>query len=173
MRGELVGLLALGAAAALFWPRRASAAVRQVDVPGGGTQPRGIRNNNPGNLRAGDNWRGLAEPPTDDAGYLRFVRPEDGVRAMTINLLNQQRRHGLTTIRGIISKYAPPSENDTAAYVAAVAHDTGRGPDEPVDLVNNYGLLVDFVNAIIYHENGVNPYSAGVIDEGINAGLAA
>lgn len=146
--------------------------MREV-VTASGVQKRGIRNNNPGNIRPGDSWQGLAEPSVDEAGYLRFTDAVYGIRALTKNLLNQQRHHGLTTIRGIITKYAPPSDNnDTPAYIAAVAHDTGRDPDEPVDLVNNYGLLVDFVNAIIYHENGVNPYSTALVAEGINLALA-
>lgn len=60
--------------------------------------PRGIRNNNPGNIRHSDQWKGLT-PEQPDPDFCTFSTPEYGIRAMGVILLNYQRKHGLKTIR--------------------------------------------------------------------------
>jgi hypothetical protein len=75
---------------------------------------------------------------------------------------------GITTVRGIISRWAPPGDNnDTAAYVDAVASHLHVRPDAPLDLKT---ALAPLIAAIIQHENGIQPYSAATINRGI--GLA-
>lgn len=133
--------------------------------------PRGIRNNNPGNLRPGSQWKGLATPSIDSGNFLIFISPYWGIRALTIDLLNKQKR-GLNTIRKIINVYAPPVENNTTAYIAAIARATNTGADEGIDLAANYGKLYNFVTGIISHENGQMPYTEQQIREGIDAGLS-
>lgn len=131
------------------------------------TLPRGIRNNNPGNIRlSADNWQGLRTEQTDGA-FFQFEQPEYGIRAMTRVLQNYQGKHGINTIRGIISRWAPGIENNTAAYIAAVSRAVGVHPDERIN-VNE--IMMPLVNAIIVHENGQNPYSLTTISAGI--GLA-
>jgi hypothetical protein len=49
-------------------------------------------------------------------------------------LITYQDKHGLRSIRQIISRWAPPVENNTNAYVRAVAADTGLDADQPLDL---------------------------------------
>lgn len=76
---------------------------------------RSERNNNPGNIRlTGDRWRGQVLPPPD-RGFVTFAEPKWGYRALFVILEGYMIRHGLVTIRGIIGRYAPPSENATAA----------------------------------------------------------
>jgi len=83
--------------------------------------PRGIRNNNPGNIRRSDDqWRGLAADQTD-ADFFRFAEPRFGIRAMARILQVYQEHHGLRTIREIINRWAPSVENPTGDYVTAVA----------------------------------------------------
>jgi hypothetical protein len=97
--------------------------------------PRSVRNNNPGNLRADgkSNWQGMTG--VDPQGFVQFDTPENGQRALGINLANQSQLHGLNTVRGIVGKYAPPSDgNDTSAYIAKVAQGLGVGPDDQIDL---------------------------------------
>jgi len=91
-------------------------------------KPRGIRNNNPGNIRRnGDPWQGLAETQGDKE-FFTFATPVYGIRALARTLITYQDRHGLRTIRQIISRWAPPVENDTESYVKAVtAATTGIG----------------------------------------------
>lgn len=130
------------------------------------SQPRGIRNHNPGNIRRSkDPWQGLAAQQTDK-DFLTFEAPKWGIRALARTLITYQDRHGLNTVRGIISRWAPPNENNTLAYVRAVAAAVGVGPDDVIDL-QHYEILRPMVVAIIKHENGMQPYSAAQIDAGL------
>lgn len=91
---------------------------------------RGLRNNNPGNIRHdGTCWQGERVPSTDRA-FKQFTSMAYGYRAMFKLLTNYARLHGCQTIRKIISRWAPPSENDTAAYIATVSRLTGIAPDQ-------------------------------------------
>ncbi|EBG6403350.1 structural protein [Salmonella enterica] len=124
--------------------------------------PRGIRNNNPGNIRWGDDWQGLvAKSRRTDKAFCQFTTPEYGIRAMIIILRNYQRRHGLNTVTGIINRWAPSSENNTQAYINSVAQATGVAPDKPIDTTDSR-FMVKLLQAIIRHENGVQPYDFSV-----------
>lgn len=131
---------------------------------------RGIRNNNPGNLEFDPNitWDGQVGV---DGPYLIFATPQKGIRAMTKNLVNQQKLHGLNTVADIITKYAPPNENDTAAYIADVANKLGVNPNQAIDVAS---VAPTFVQAIIKHENGVQPYDLATLNQGlVSAGVNA
>lgn len=80
---------------------------------------RGYRNNNPGNLRHGSKWQGLA-PTQTDASFCQFVSMTMGMRALC-KLLSNYIKNGHNTIQKIVSRYAPSSENNTAAYIATVS----------------------------------------------------
>jgi hypothetical protein len=133
---------------------------------------RGERNNNPGNLRElpGDHWEG-ERATDDDPEFEEFDAPEDGIRALAKTLLTYQRKHGLATLRQIITRWAPPSENDTEAYIEAVAGALTVSADQPIDLTDR-NLLVDLVKAIICRENGRCIYSDATILSGVNRALA-
>ncbi|EPR43137.1 hypothetical protein dsx2_2497 [Desulfovibrio sp. X2] len=112
--------------------------------------PRGIRNNNPGNIRkSAADWRGEVEG--EDTAFETFDTPEDGLRALGKILLRYERDYGLNTVRGILTRYAPACENDTAGYIAHVAERMGVSPDEPVDVAAN---LPQLMRAIVAHECG-------------------
>jgi len=113
--------------------------------------PRGVRNNNPGNLRISSNaWQGKVTPNTDGT-FEQFDTMANGVRALAVTLTNYQRLHGLNTVRDLITRW---SATDQAAYVANVASALGVDPDAPID-VNDPATLTALVNAIITQENGV------------------
>lgn len=131
--------------------------------------PRGIRNHNPGNIRHGDKWLGLA-PAQDDPAFCSFVSPEHGIRAMAVILLNYQRKHGLETVREIISRWAPPCENDTEAYAAHVARVLGVDADARITVADR---LPEIIPAIIRHENGRQPYDHATIQRGIVMAMEA
>lgn len=98
---------------------------------------RADRNNNPGNLRADgrSQWQGMTG--VDDGGFVVFDTPENGQRAAGINLANQTRLHGINTLRGLIAKYAPASDdNDVDAYVNSVSQQTGIQPDQQVNFAD-------------------------------------
>lgn len=134
------------------------------------TDPRGIRNNNPGNIdyhESSDPWLGLADPPTDGR-FCRFTDPVYGLRAILKVLLTYQRQYGLKTVRGLINRWAPPGENDTDSYVQDVASYAGIGPDDEVD-VSSRPTALALLARITYHENGVQPYPVSLLDQAITA----
>jgi hypothetical protein len=128
---------------------------------------RGYRNRNPGNIEhvPANKWQGLADPPSDGR-FCRFVSHEHGIRALAALLTTYQDRHGLRTVRDIIGRWAPPRENDTGAYVAAVARRLGVGADDPVDL-HRHDQLRPMVEAIIAHECAGLAYPPAVIDRAL------
>lgn len=128
----------------------------------GNKNPRGIRNNNPGNIRWGDEWQGLVDKiQRTDKSFCQFTSPEFGIRAKIIILRNYQSKYGLKTITGIIKRWAPPNENDTKAYIRSVAQATGTDADKPIDLTDSRKLF-PLLQAIIRHENGTQPYEYDV-----------
>jgi hypothetical protein len=137
-------------------------------------QSRGYRNRNPGNIDhvPANRWQGLADPPIEPAPpggrarFCRFVSHEYGIRALAMLLTTYQDRHGLRTIQGIVSRWAPGVENNTAAYVRHVCELTGRRPADILDL-HAYEDLRPLVVAIITHELGGNPYAPPTIDGGL------
>jgi len=119
---------------------------------------RGLRNNNPGNIRPGQHFRG--EIGTD-GGYVVFGTAFDGIRAIAVDLLTKM-EHAVDTVAEIVTRYAPPAENDTKAYIAAVCHDTGFKCDDILNL-NHPEQLQPLVRAIILHECGSCPYTSDLI----------
>jgi len=98
--------------------------------------PRGIRNNNPLNIRrtAKDQWKGLRAKQTD-ASFCQFESLDYGWRAAFYLLTRTYyHKYRLYTIRAIISKWAPPNENLTSTYIENVSRLTGIPPDEPIGI---------------------------------------
>lgn len=130
--------------------------------------PLGIRSNNPGNLRPEtDKWKGaINQTCTAKAGcYLVFQSYEWGIRAIYRNLMTYRNNYGIKTVRGIITRWAPPKDNNmSGAYIASVAKALNVSPDT-VLAPTQYPSLV---KAIIKHENGIQPYTDAQIQFGIN-----
>jgi hypothetical protein len=124
--------------------------------------PRGIRNNNPGNIRRDDTaWVGLAADQTDPDFFV-FSEAIWGLRAI-LRIIHSYEGRGLTTVRGWITAWAPPSDgNDTDAYVAAVAAAVGVDPDDTVS-IENAATASAVLGAIVTEENGVQPYGTDVL----------
>lgn len=141
-----------------------------------GMTTRAVRNNNPGNLEAGTKWLGLMPPgqmTPEQAAETRFAvfeAPKWGFRAMAIILLRYQRIHGLNTVRGIINRWAPPSENNTFAYVQAVCKDIKKNPDAPLDL-SNAETLRGLCKAIAVHESGGWFFTSTDLNDGVSLAL--
>lgn len=118
------------------------------------TLPRGLRNNNPGNIRrSSDRWLGLA-PVQADPDFFQFAYISYGYRALIITLQNYRRKHGLQTIADMIRRWAPTNENNTAAYVRSVCHEM-QVPDCYVPDIEDKGTMCALAAAISKHENGV------------------
>lgn len=117
--------------------------------------PRGIRNNNPGNIRLSKtDWKG--EVKGGDKVFETFKTPEDGLRALMLILMTYYTKYRLTTVRAIINRWAPPSENDTEAYIKQVSWRVGVSSDQTIDLLDK-GILISIAKGIVIHENGAPP----------------
>ncbi len=133
--------------------------------------PRGIRNNNPGNIdRTAEKWQGMAADQSSDSRFVVFSAPVWGLRALAKVLLSYQRKHGLRTPAAIIGRWAPPVENDTGAYVRQVAKALGVGVGDQIDL-QQPDTLQRILPAIVQHENGQQPYPAALIAEAVRLAL--
>lgn len=128
------------------------------------TVTRAERNNNPGNIRKGSNWQGLAGKQPD-ADFCTFTDASFGFRALAKVLL-QYRAQGRDTLRQIIERWAPSNENNTNAYIAAVAGRMKVDPDIHLD-VADYTQMAPLVDAITRHESGRNIWSRDVMDKGL------
>ena len=115
---------------------------------------RGIDNCNPGNIRLSKVFYRGEVQPSQDAAFKQFGSMEWGYRAMFVLLDTYARRYGLNTIRGMISRYAPPSENNTEAYIAAICEWTGIAADEVLDTRSRQDM-VPIVVAMSRIENGL------------------
>ena len=94
--------------------------------------PRCMRNNNPLNIRRGANWIGLA-PEQTDREFCRFSSMVYGWRAAFVLLTRTYYfKYHLSTIRKIITRWAPPRENKTEGYISHVSKKTGLPPDESI-----------------------------------------
>lgn len=115
--------------------------------------PRGVRNCNPGNIREdGVRWKGEIRPSADPA-FKQFRSMAWGYRAMFVTLNTYRRRYGLNTLRSMIHRWAPPSENDTAVYVKYVAAHSGIAPDAELDTLRPESMC-PLVAAMSRMENG-------------------
>lgn len=115
---------------------------------------RGLRNCNPGNIRRSKvRYKGEVQP-SRDAEFKEFCSMGYGYRAMFVLLDSYRSRYGLCTIRQMLGRYAPPSENFTEGYVRFVSSRTGIAPDE---IVNTRAAcdMVPIVAAMSQIENGV------------------
>lgn len=126
--------------------------------------PRGIRNNNPGNIdRTADRWQGMSADQSQDSRFVVFDSPLWGIRALARVLMNYASKYGADTIGEIVARWAPTNENDTSAYVTAVSRATGIAPNIPITDAD----LPAVVAAIIHHENGQQPYAPELIAQAV------
>ncbi len=122
---------------------------------------RGLRNRNPGNIRLSSvRYKGEVEKSTDTA-FKQFRGMEWGYRAMFVTLNTYFKRHGLNTIREMISRWAPPVENHTDTYINTVGRRAMMDVDTPVDTTQREAM-VPLVAAMSFVENGVAAHWATV-----------
>jgi hypothetical protein len=127
--------------------------------------PRGVRNNNPLNIRKSNaEWVGMA-PVQSDPDFVQFDDAVYGIRA-GCKIIKTYVNRGLNTISKIISTWAPPSDNNpTDAYVANVAGACGINPTDIIDLSVIFPKLI---GAMIKQEQGLpDLYPDDVIAQGI------
>ena len=114
--------------------------------------PRGLRNNNPLNIRIGNTWLGERVHPTDDE-FEEFVSLAYGVRAAFVILRRYIRRYKLNTVRLIVERWAPRTENETEKYIQFVCKDTGLMPDTAIQYQDK-DTMCKIVGAMAFIECG-------------------
>jgi len=116
--------------------------------------PRGLRNNNPGNIRiTKDKWKGL-RPVQEDKEFFQFSDMKWGYRALIRTLQNYHRLHGCRTIADYINRWAPEHENNTSGYISRVCKEM-QVPTTYVPDVEDKTTMCAFAAAISQVENGV------------------
>ena len=118
--------------------------------------PRGIRNNNPLNIRRSkDKWKGMRAVQSD-AQFVQFESLEWGWRAAFYLLTRTYyHKYRLFTIRAIVQKWAPAIENNTKAYINNVSRLTGIDPDEPLGIPSEKpSRWIALGTAMAIQENG-------------------
>ena len=117
-------------------------------------KPRGLRNNNPGNIRiTKDKWKGI-RPVQEDKEFFQFSDMKWGYRALIRTLQNYRRRHGCQTIADFIRRWAPSTENNTGGYISRVCKEM-QVPTTYVPDVEDKTTMCAFAAAISQVENGV------------------
>lgn len=125
-----------------------------------GAGVRAVRNNNPGNIRIGAQWQGLlprASMTADQAAetaFCVFLTPVYGFRAMGEIFHTYYRQDGVRTLQQAINRWAPPTENNTDAYVQAVCDYTAYKPDAVFPFLGNIPALATLLKAVSIHEAG-------------------
>ena len=128
--------------------------------------PKGVINNNPGNLKkpGKDDWDGATG--YDNNGFAIFKSPYMGIRALTKLLSNYYNKQKLDTVTKIIGRYAPATENPTSAYIVNVSNILGVQPTEKINL-NDYNTIHKLIKGIlkqeIGHEHANKNYSDSMI----------
>ena len=125
--------------------------------------PRGLRNNNPGNIRINDDLFQGEIRPSKDKSFKQFTTMAYGYRSMFKILSNYFKNYKLDTIRKMITRWAPPEDNNhTEAYIKAVSDYAGIPADDPIN-VNDREQMIRIVAGMSKVENGVEADMLDVI----------
>lgn len=129
--------------------------------PAPGKMSRGLRNNNPGNIRP------VSRNQANDGAFTIYRTPEEGWGALG-KQLKAYANAGLDNVASIISKYAPSSENNTGAYIQSVTANMSRRLGSDVGALSRLDLsdprvLKALMQSITEHENfrGASQYFEG------------
>lgn len=123
--------------------------------------PRGLRNNNPGNIRLNSTvWKGEMRP-SQDKEFCQFQTIAYGYRALIKLLQNYRKLHGCKTIADFINRWAPPSENNTSGYISRVCCEM-QVPSTYVPDIEDKSTMCAFAAAISLVENGISAVMADV-----------
>lgn len=148
------GLVAIATACVLVLKRKKSGnSQTDTDMNTNSNLPRGYRNNNPLNIRysKSNSWLGKVVPNTDGS-FEQFTSMQYGYRA-ALYLIRRYIAAGNNTVEGIISKWAPATENNTQRYIQRVCSTTGYTADT---VINAYSKeqMCNLVYAMAIVENG-------------------
>jgi hypothetical protein len=178
-RARLIVLFGLfGATAALYWWIRtqggtaAAGSIADTLASAGDSivsTIRGIRNNNPGNIKynVANDWQG--QTGQDSGGFATFDTEANGIRAIAVILKNYSSHYGLNTVDGLIRRW---SATDQDAYVANVSAALGVSPYDSIDITDT-ATLTTVVDAIIAQEDSRAAELALSLSGAIDSGIAS
>ncbi|MGC0863487.1 hypothetical protein [Pantoea agglomerans] len=134
-------------------------------------EPRGIRNNNPGNLNfAGQ--AGATKEGGENGRFAVFESMRDGISALYRQIQLYFSR-GVNTIESVVNKYAPADDNNNVqAYIKQLVGATGKQADEKLS-GEDTETVFKLIRGIINHENGKGYVSDQDILSGIQVGSTA
>jgi len=117
-------------------------------------ETRGIRNNNPLNIRHGKSvWKGMSGTQTDPS-FVQFSERVYGYRAAFV-LISNYILKGMNTLKRIICRWAPPSDgNNTYSYIKHVSDTTGIGVETPLDFEEEE-KMVEIMRSMAQIESGI------------------
>jgi hypothetical protein len=138
--------------------------------------PRGIRNNNPGNIIASPFATRMGATGVDDKGFAIFPDASAGERA-AVSLLGVYGQQGRNTIEQIVNKWSPPNApgntpQATQAYVNFVSQQLGVAPNAPLNMQDPQ-VLQRIAAAQFKFENGIGPLGQGAAPQAMAPGAPA
>lgn len=129
----------------------------------------GYKGCNPLNVKVfGNKWDGLIG--NDEKQHGIFATPMDGIRAGVKVIQCYDKKYGINTVEGIISRFAAAEDSTRSAYISNVCKAVGVAPDEKLD-VKNPEVMQKLITAMIKQEIGGVAYSEETISAGVRAGL--
>lgn len=126
---------------------------------------RGVRNNNPGNIRHTPTQTWLGQVGSDGA-FVVFDTLENGTRALARTLKVYYEKRNAKSIAAIIARWAPPIENNTDAYIEQVSKKIDYPANVDMDAATFRDKLPAIMSAIARHENGANVISLAMAQRG-------
>ncbi|WP_019103176.1 structural protein, partial [Chromobacterium haemolyticum] len=133
---------------------------------------RGIRNNNPGNIdfsKMSQNRMGAFKEAGSNSRFAAFKDAETGLAALAVQI-KRYSNYGLNTVSQIIEKWAPRNENNTSAYIDAVAKRLGVNANAKINVADPT-VMQSLMDAVIRHENGKNPYTSEMLAKAAQFGV--
>jgi len=139
----------------------------EIDYSKDTSKPRGIRNNNPGNIKIadGNKWKGkIPRAENTDGTFEQFTEYRYGIRAMILLLIFYM-QNGYDNLDKIIKRY---TSGDSAAvqaqYIAYVSSAAGISPTKYLQPTK--GTLRDLVIAMTHFENNADAVTNAQFDAG-------
>lgn len=132
-------------------------------------EPRGLRNNNPGNIRNSNKveWQGeVNKESKKDFAFEEFKDRPHGYRALIRLLQNYRKNHGCQTISDLINRWAPPVENNTSGYITRVCKEM-QVPASYIPDVDDKATMIALASAISQVENNI-PAVRSEVESGWN-----
>ncbi|UAN43389.1 transglycosylase (plasmid) [Enterobacter sp. JBIWA008] len=146
-----------------------------LNIGGSNAKNRNFRNNNPGNLVFA-NQEGASLEAANSNGEQRFAKfntPEEGIRGLANQVSSYYEGTSkaagyekLQTVSSIISKWAPPNENNTNQYIKNVCDYLGVSPNEKID-ASDPEVMTRLVRAIATKEGGNPAVNDGYIKDAL------